>query len=104
MDDIESHQNECIIIISLSHYEHCINLADSEGKASARKATGGGSSLNGGLDYRDGDQDAIGLPPPDEDEDDDELNDAPPVYSKYFQPFMHSCIPSSANIPWDSPY
>ncbi|KAI6022985.1 hypothetical protein BKA83DRAFT_4627227 [Pisolithus microcarpus] len=47
-------------------------------------------SSNGGLDYRDGDQDAIGLPPPDEDEDDDELNDAPPVYSKYFQPFMHS--------------
>ncbi|KIK11655.1 hypothetical protein PISMIDRAFT_19360 [Pisolithus microcarpus 441] len=36
-------------------------------------------SSNGGLDYRDGDQDAIGLPPLDEDEDDDELNDAPPV-------------------------
>ncbi|KAI6013588.1 hypothetical protein BKA83DRAFT_4499963 [Pisolithus microcarpus] len=47
-------------------------------------------SSNGGLDYRDGDQDAIGLPPLDEDEDDDELNDAPPVYLKYFQPFMHS--------------
>ncbi|KAI6000026.1 hypothetical protein EDD15DRAFT_2362606 [Pisolithus albus] len=45
-------------------------------------------SLNGGLDYSDGDQGTIALPP--SDEDDDELDDAPPVYSKYFQPFVHS--------------
>ncbi|KAI5989491.1 hypothetical protein EDD15DRAFT_2370522 [Pisolithus albus] len=45
-------------------------------------------SLNGGLDYSDGDQGTIALPP--SDEDDDELDDAPPVYSKYFQPFAHS--------------
>ncbi|KIK11831.1 hypothetical protein PISMIDRAFT_19202 [Pisolithus microcarpus 441] len=94
MDDVKSRQNECIIIISLSHYEHCVNLADSEGKATntrsmraclaeARMEIGDTDDLdfssNGGLDYRDGDQDAIGLPPPDEDEDDNELNDAPPV-------------------------
>ncbi|KAI6015817.1 hypothetical protein PISMIDRAFT_18434 [Pisolithus microcarpus 441] len=44
---------------------------------------------NSSLDYSDGDQGTVGLPPLDED-DDDELDDAPPVYSKYFQPFAHS--------------
>ncbi|KAI6029246.1 hypothetical protein PISMIDRAFT_17950 [Pisolithus microcarpus 441] len=47
---------------------------------------------NGGLDYSNSDQGTIGLPPLDED-DGDELDDAPPVYLKYFQPFMHSIPP-----------
>ncbi|KAI5998436.1 hypothetical protein EDC04DRAFT_2612450 [Pisolithus marmoratus] len=91
------------VVLQWKFWLFAYDQPDSEGKASARKATAGGSRLasqhpvhandlefesNGGLDYGDSSQDVIGLPPPDED-DEDELKDAPLVYSKYFQLFIH---------------
>ncbi|KAI6095774.1 hypothetical protein F5141DRAFT_1068084 [Pisolithus sp. B1] len=69
------------LALSLSLYELCINFTDSEVKASMRKATGRGLSSNASLDYRDNDQDAVGLPPLDEDDNNNQLKDTPLVYS-----------------------
>ncbi|KAI6095766.1 hypothetical protein F5141DRAFT_1068075 [Pisolithus sp. B1] len=65
------------LALSLSLYELCINFTDSEVKASMRKATGRGLSSNASLDYRDNDQDAVGLPPLDEDDNNNQLKDTP---------------------------